>query len=79
MIISMSNRLINNTEKFIESLFFSLTNEQIDKSSTVTLFAEEVSDLGAYEKKQDTTKSRYFNLILKFILSYLYRRRIIVN
>jgi hypothetical protein len=35
-----------------------LTNEQIDKSSTVTLFAEEMGDLGADEKKQDTTKKQ---------------------
>ncbi len=33
-------------------MFFSLTNEQIDKSSTVTLFAEEMGDLGGDEKKQ---------------------------
>jgi hypothetical protein len=45
-----------------------LTNEQIDKSSTVTLFAEETGDLAANEKKQDITKSKYFHLILKFIL-----------
>lgn len=40
-------------------MFFSSTNEQIDKSSTVTLFAEEMGDLGDDEKKQ--VENRIFN------------------
>jgi hypothetical protein len=49
---------ININQKF-KKLFFS----SIDKSSTVTLFAEEMGDLGGKEKKQVTTKSKYAILI----------------
>ncbi len=33
-------------------LFFSITNKPIEKSSTVALFAEELTDLTEHQKKQ---------------------------
>ena len=57
---SMFHRLRQKKSKCIV-LLFSTINEQNDKSSTVTLFAEDMTDLGADEKKPETTKSKYFN------------------
>jgi hypothetical protein len=52
MTISMFNKVLFLIKKTLIIFFFSTTNEQIDKSSTVTLFAEEMGDLGSDEKKQ---------------------------
>jgi hypothetical protein len=52
---------IFNKKKILMNLFFSTPNEQIEKSSTVTLFPEEIGDLAGDEKKQ--VKTFFINIL----------------